>query len=430
MKGAESPLQVARRRIFISAYACSPFQGSEPGVGWGFVQQLAKHFDLDVVVEEEKFKDDIERWIFENQDDPASQVNFHFIAKKRNRLLRKIWPPSYYWYYKKWHKDAMVLARDLHQVRPFDLAHQLTMVGFREPGYLWKLDIPFVWGPIGGAGLFPWRFLPVMGWRGAVRYIGYNLINSLQMRLLLRPRLAAKKASKGLIVATSENRDAARLHWDVNARILAEVGLNSLPRTAPSSRAPDEPLKIIWTGQHTHRKALNIGLYALAKLPEHVNWELHILGKGALSKRWKYQAKRLGIAQRCSFHGWIPRDEALKIAANGHVALITSLRDLTSTVTVEALELGLPVIAPSHCGFVDAVTQDCGILVPVNSFSAMTTAITQAVLTLATNEKFRYRLGQGALRRAPFYDWSRKGDELMKVYSERFAETELVKGTL
>jgi len=42
------------------------------------------------------------------------------------------------------------------------------MVGFREPGYLWQLNIPFVWGPIGGMGYFPTRFLPVVGAKGAV----------------------------------------------------------------------------------------------------------------------------------------------------------------------------------------------------------------------------------------------------------------------
>src|SRR5690606_33474414 len=136
----------------LCAYACSPYKGSEPGVGWGFVRALARRHDLSVIVEEEKFRADIERYL---ADDPefARNVRFHFIAKRRNRLLRKFWPPSYYWYYRRWHRDALELARRLHGAVRFDLAHQLTMVGFREPGYLWQLGIPFVWGPVGGMGL-------------------------------------------------------------------------------------------------------------------------------------------------------------------------------------------------------------------------------------------------------------------------------------
>ena len=32
----------------------------------------------------------------------------------------------------------------------FDLIHNLNPIGYREPGYLWKLNLPYIWGPIGG----------------------------------------------------------------------------------------------------------------------------------------------------------------------------------------------------------------------------------------------------------------------------------------
>jgi len=141
-------------KVLVSAYACSPYKGSEPGVSWGFVSALAKYHDLWVIVEEEKFHDGIERYLKENPEFSKS-VRFFFLRKHRSRILRKLWPPSYYWYYQRWHKDAFKLAQQLHREVNFDLVHQLTMVGFREPGYLWKLGIPFVWGPVGGMGLFP-----------------------------------------------------------------------------------------------------------------------------------------------------------------------------------------------------------------------------------------------------------------------------------
>ncbi len=123
-----------RLKIVISAYACSPYKGSEPGVGWGFVRALAMHHDLWVITEKEKFQTEIEEYLQGNPEF-AAHVNFYFIQKKRNRPLRKIWPPSYYWYYRKWHLMAYHKAEQLHSEINFDVAHQLTMVGFREPGY-------------------------------------------------------------------------------------------------------------------------------------------------------------------------------------------------------------------------------------------------------------------------------------------------------
>ena len=38
------------------------------------------------------------------------------------------------------------------------------MIGFREPGYLWKIEEkPFVWGPIGGLKQFPEAYLQGSG---------------------------------------------------------------------------------------------------------------------------------------------------------------------------------------------------------------------------------------------------------------------------
>lgn len=37
-------------------------------MGWGFVCQLAKHYDLWVIVEEEKFRTDIEQFLAEHLD--------------------------------------------------------------------------------------------------------------------------------------------------------------------------------------------------------------------------------------------------------------------------------------------------------------------------------------------------------------------------
>lgn len=404
-----------RLKILISAYACSPYQGSEPGVGWGFVFELAKCHELWVIVEEEKFRTDIERYLADNPD-LARYVHFHFLRKRRNRRLRKIWPPSYYWYYRRWHEEAMQLASGLHREVGFDLAHQLTMVGFREPGYLWKLDIPFVWGPIGGMGLFPWRFLPYVGLRGGLHYFGYNILNLWQMHFAGRPRLAARAAGAGLITATSENMRGAERYWGCSSTLMSEVGMPPQITREPHDLDQSGPLRIVWSGQHTPGKALNIGLLALAQLPNDIRWELHVLGLGERTLSWRRLSERLGLARQCHFHGRLPREEALSIMASGHLLLITSLRDLTSTVTVEALALGLPIVCLDHCGFADAVDDGCGIKVPVAGPEDAVRGLADAVQRLAHDEPLRLSLCRGALRRAQDYSWEKKAEILNRVY--------------
>jgi glycosyltransferase involved in cell wall biosynthesis len=411
----------ARLKVLVSAYACSPYQGSEPGVGWGFVAELAKHHDLWVIVEEEKFRADIERYL---ADKPAfsQNVKFHFIQKQRNRLLRKLWPPSYYRYYRQWHQDALVLAKKLHAEVSFDLAHQLTMVGFREPGYLWQLGVPFVWGPIGGMGLFPWRFLPKLGVYGALYYTGYNLYNWMQMRFMQRPRVAAQVAGSGLLAATPNDQAAALAYWGKRSTVITEVGLPNPPLETLQQRIPGAPLRIIWTGLHIPRKALNLGLEALGRLPADMPWELHILGKGPRTASWKQLAAQLGIADKCHFHGWIPRDKALETMATSHVMLITSLRDLTSTVTIEALALGLPIVCLDHCGFAHVVDDTCGVKVALTAPNEVIEGLAAALARLARDESLRQQLAHGALARSKAFAWDKKIEVLNRIYESKLLE--------
>lgn len=404
-----------RLKVIVNAYACSPYRGSEPGVGWGFVHALAQNHDLWVIVEEEKFRQDIERYLADN---PTFQQNvrFHFIAKRRHRRLRKLWPPSYYWFYEEWQHKALELARALHADVGFDLAHQLTMVGFREPGYLWQLGIPFVWGPIGGMGYFPWRFIGEVGAWSAVHYSGYNFYNFVQTRWLRRPAEAAARAGDGLIAATRENLEGAAKYWGAQGVLLSEVGLPCPPIKQPTVRSRTEPLRLVWSGLHIARKALPLGLKGLARVHRDVKWTLDVLGTGPETSRWQAFAVRSGVASRVRFHGWLERARALEIMGEAHAMLITSLRDLTASVTIEALALGLPVICLDHCGFADVIDEDCGIRIPVDSPARVSEGIAHAIERLAADEGYRRQLANGAITRAKDFEWQRKASVVDGIY--------------
>ena len=100
------------------------------------------------------------------------------------------------------------------------------MVGFREPGYLWKLQIPFVWGPVGGLGQTDWRLFGLLSVSGKIEFFFRNVINWAHARFLLRPRKAARKAAatQTLVAATSENQREMKRLWGVDSRVLCEVG--------------------------------------------------------------------------------------------------------------------------------------------------------------------------------------------------------------
>lgn len=414
-----------RLKVLVSAYACSPLRGSEPGMGWGFVEAISQHHDLWVITEQEKWQADIEAEL-ERRPDLRERIKFCYIRKHRGRTLRKIWPPSYYWFYRDWQKKAKRLAEQLHQEVGFDLAHQLNMVGFREPGYLWQLDIPFVWGPIGGSQNVPWRFLPTMGFKGAVYYGARNLINRFQQRFLPRPRKAAQKAGQnGLIAATTQDLRAAKKYWGVDAKhVICEVGPPPMAKpVTPAVRRDDEPLRIVWSGLHIPRKALNLLLHSLQKLPHDVVWTLDILGEGPCTKKWQARARKLGVDQHCTWHGWVPRDKAVEVMTSGHLFVITSLQDLTSTVTLEALASGLPIICFDHCGFADVVTEDNGVRVPLTTPNCVVEKVARAIVQMQTCEKARTRWSENAVIASQHEEWWRKSKKIKSIYKMILSRT-------
>ncbi|MBU4186198.1 MAG: glycosyltransferase [Proteobacteria bacterium] len=410
-----------RLKILISAYACSPVRGSEPGMGWGFISALAQFHDLWVITEKEKFQKEVEEGLKDNPE-LAKHVRFFFIQKKRHRTLRKIWPPSYYWFYKSWQREAFTLARNLHKEIVFDVVHQLNMVGFREPGYLWRLDTPFVWGPIGGFVQMPLRFSPLLGCYGSLYYLGRNFLNWLQIKTLSRTHKAAARAGTGLIAATSDTAKSIQKFWQKDSHIICEVGLSATKTTSFSKREDNEPLRLVWSGLHIPLKGLPILLKALVFIPSSINWRLDILGEGRETGRWKQMAMKLGIAERCNWHGWVPRDESLKTMRHGHVFVVSSLQDLTSTVILEALALGLPVICLDHCGFADVVTPECGIKVPVTYPKKVIEDMSLAIQRIADNESLRQQMAAAALNRAAEFSWDNKAKKLNEIYRQVMEE--------
>lgn len=400
-------------KILINAYACSPYQGSEPGMGWNFVKCLFGRHELHVITEC-KYESEIEEYFAAHPED-SHFVTFYYIKRVRHNLLRKIWPPSYYWTYAKWQKDVLKYAMILDNKEHFDVVHQLNMIGYREPGYLWKMNKPFVWGPIGGFNITPWKLLYTMGYYGFIFYSFRNIINVIQMYTSLRVRNAIMKAD-ALMSATQDDADTIKKLWNKDSVLMPEVGLTQSYFAETGKRRDKHVLKLCWSGLHIPRKSLNLLLEALQ---ETGYVELHVLGDGPKTLSWKRKARKLGLGN-IIWHGKVDRKVALSVMQECDVFVQTSLSDATSTVLLEALSLGLPVIALNHLGFSNVINETCGIKIGVNNKMQIVRDLSKAIRELDNNRSFLRQLSSGAKKRAGEYSWSAKADIITSLYKSAF----------
>jgi hypothetical protein len=189
-------------------------------------------------------------------------------------------------------KKVYTLSLKLDKEYNYDIIHQLNMVGFREPGYLWKINKPFVWGPIGGLVNISNKLLFTLDFNSFLYFLFKNIFNSFQRSFSNRVLSAAKRENSILISATKENQRLISKYWNRNSELLCEVGsIKSDFNFSPNKRFNNEPLKIIWSAHHFPGKNLTLLLNSLKYLS--INYELHILGDGKNDKNMEIPFKKI-----------------------------------------------------------------------------------------------------------------------------------------
>ena len=407
------------------AYECSPFRGSEWAVGWGRLLQSARAFETHVITSEANYQA-----LEQARTEQLLPQNVRFYTPAPDATLRamerkqKLFDYNYA-AYRHWQQLAYALAVQLHAVEGFAAVHQVNVCTFREPGYTWKLGIPFVWGPMGGSQNLPWRFLPMLPWKEAAKEFIRGAVNALSLRHKRRVRSAAAKAAL-VIGANSTNQQDFQQAWGRKVELLLEAGLTQVAepnRARFAKRAAvtqagsvQAPLKILWSGQLQTRKALPILLRALAALDADVTFELRVLGDGPMAAAWMAEARRLGLEGRVFFLGRLAFAEAVAQMKWAELFCFTSLRDTSGNVVLEALAAGVPVVCFDHQGAGDMVSAESGIKIEVTSPQQAVEDWTAAVALCARDGERLLQLSEGATQQARLFLWERNGDWMNAAY--------------
>lgn len=363
-----------RLRVLVLAYMISPVRGSEYAVAWNYVRTMRSHCDLTVLYGcAGQHMGDVTDFAIPTFVDRSERgdVAFHFVsepplARRLNSLNRRgILTYSFYLAYRIWHRAALAEAKRLTGQGSFDVVHYVGPIGYREPGYFWQLPLPYVWGPIGGATSFPWRFRNALSGKGRLRLIARTLGNAFQLRFSGRVTKALRRADV-LLTATTGNQAIFRRLKGVESRHLPENGIEGAI-TLDLDKFPARPLRILWIGSLEARKGLTLLIDAIGTLKDARHVHVDILGDGPLHGELMQQTTDLGIGDRFQWHGHVPRERVTDMFDQSHLHVITGLNEANTTSIWEALGRSVPVLTLDHCGMHDIVAPSYGIAVPVTN---------------------------------------------------------------
>lgn len=407
--------------ILINAYACSPNMGSEPGMAWNWCVNLAKDCELHIITEGE-FKDKIEAVL----PTLPQGKNMHFYYNPVSDEIRKMcWNQGdwrFYKYYREWQWKTYLMAEEIIKHHDIDIVHQLNMIGFREPGYLWKIENkPFVWGPIGGLKLFPNSYLEGAGIKMKLFNRIKNIINIYQIKHDKRVDQALKKADL-LISSIPDSYNAIKKYKGLNSIIIPETGCfiddNSIKRN--KEEKVDDDFRLLWVGKFDFRKQLNIALATMSKLKDKSNIKLIICGSGSDNQisYYKQMAINLGIEDNVVWKGNIENSKVKEEMHKSDIFFFTSVSEDTSTVVLEAVSCGLPVLCFDTCGMGYVINESVGHKIPLTNPRQSADDFAEKINYLYNNREYLQKLSDGCKQRQKELSWDNKAKQMVELYNK------------
>lgn len=403
-------------KILLSAYACEPNRGSEPGVGWNWVLQIARFHEVWVITRANN-KQVIEAELAVN---PLPNVHFIYYDlpawlkwfKKGNRGV--------HWYYYLWQIGIYRLARQFHRQVGFDIVQHVTFVNYWMPSFLAFLPAKFIWGPVGGGDATPGNFISSISLRGQIYERARNLATSI-FEWDPFVRMTARRAAVTLAV-THKTQERIRKIGGKEVRLLSQVGLsgNEIKNLQRFDNGHSHPFRLISIGNLLHLKGFHLGLAAFAKsLNDIAPAEYWLIGDGPERDDLEKLVNDLDLNEQVKFFGSLPRSKTLQKLGEASILLHPSMHDSGAIVCAEAMGAGLPVICLKLGGPALQVTSETGFAIEAETPEQVVDDLANVIIRLSNDEDMLRHMGDaGRERVGKVFNWESKGEYISNLYDE------------
>ncbi len=406
-----------RLKVLISAYACRPNMGSDPGIGWNIAKELVKQHDVWVLTRNDN-RPFIEAELASN---PIPGLNFVYYDLPAWALWWKQGLRGVQFHYYLWQIGVYFLAQKLHSEINFDVVHHVTYVKHWSPSFLALLPVPFIWGPVGGGESAPRVFCRDFSVRGQV----YETMRDLARWVGERDPFVRMTAQRSYVGLAATDETAKRLSGIgcESVQISGVAGLSNLDLDLLASLPSTEqkPFRFISIGRLLHWKGFHLGLraFAQANLADAEYW---LIGTGPEEKQLQSLVSELNIAPQVKFWGALPREETLHKLGESHVLVHPSLHDSGGWVCLEAMAAGRPVICLDLGGPATQITEETGCKIPAHDPEQAVRDLASSMVCLAKDSELHVRMGQAGQKRVrEVYSWETKGETLAQLYAEILA---------
>ena len=398
--------------ILLSAYACRPDLGSEPGGGWSWAKHLAQAGHTVWCFTARYNQPVVDEYLRKH---PVGGLRMVYVAAPRWTEWLREWHYQtfsylHYWY---WQRAAYRHAQQLHSRITFELVHHVTYGSLQMGSLLGKLNVPFIFGPVGGGQSAPRAFRSYLKQGWYVEQLRDFFSNSVLVNLY--HTTATLRAADLVLVTNDETYARARQLGAQNVKMALDSGLppEFYPEPLPA-HSETGALRLLWVGSMIPRKGVLLLIDVMATLPDTVT--LTLLGGGPQQGLVQQRIDALGLGHRVSCAGRVPYERVHDYYASHDVFVFSSLRDSFGTQLLEAMAYGLPVVTLDHQGAHTFVPDEAGIKVPPTDVKTTVAAFSEAIRYLLIHPQQRKAMSEAAHAYARQQQWPQKVNALMREY--------------
>ena len=411
------------KTILITAYAVNPCKGSEDGMGWNFIMQIAR-LNKVIAVTRSNNKIYIDRYWQEHAELHALKENIQFLYfdwPKWINFWKKGTLPSMIYYY----CCQFTVALWLLTKRPaVDIVHNLNVNNDWTPSFLWLLGKPFIWGPVGHDTKIPREFLlEDFGWKAVIKNRLLWIIKLLFWNLDPFLLICKRKASH---IFCTNMQAAKKLHlkddqFSIVPSVASEIA-------TPVNNNEHQEFRVISVGKFIQLKGFDVTIRAFASFYHQLNEnektkaKLILVGNGPLKKFIQRLIKKEKIHHCTELIEWMPRTELLKLYQTASVFLFPS-HEGAGVVAAEAMSYGLPVLCWKNCGPGEFIHPASGLSICHRTYKAGVARFASRLKHLYKDQDYyRYEQQLAIERFEHSFTWNVRGNQLNNIYESVLAE--------
>ena len=405
-------------KIFVSAYACEPGLGSEIGVGWHWVLEMSKHFELWVLTRESN-RGTIEPWIAAHTE--FAGIHFlYFDLPKWARFWKK-GMRGVRTYYNIWQLCTNRILKRTMQENDIKIFHHLTY-----GNVLWKVSSYgrkqfFVWGPVGGLETIPAEYSCQYARKSRIiEWVRRAAVKMLPLNFGFKKRC---KNADLILCKTEITRDLIPAKHRDKSVLFTDVAVENNATAINTNSKENDTVEFITVGRLDAWRGFDLVIESFARVAK-TNKKLHltIVGKGADKQRLSGIVERLGIQEQVTFTGKVAMEEYYRLLAESDVVVNASLKEGAVTVSFDSMAMGKPLICLDTTGYTRYFSNDYAVVIPRTGRKEVIDNLTAAMERM-TDADERKTIGEKARNAGAQFTWAARGEEfkelLMKELDKR-----------